>query len=143
MNAHEYIHAALKTEMNFSQYEMISVRLKDLNAARLLHATMGLVTEAGELMDTLKKYLIYGKPIDWTNVAEEIGDSQWYTALAVDVTGEVVKGVTWEGILDQNIAKLKARYPNKFSEESALNRDLEKEREVLSDSEWLRDGGMW
>jgi NTP pyrophosphatase (non-canonical NTP hydrolase) len=95
---------------------------------------LGLVTEAGELTDVLKKYLIYGKPIDWTNVSEELGDSQWYTALAIDVTGEVVQGVTWEGIFDQNIAKLKARYPEKFTEQAALNRNLESERRILEGS---------
>ena len=34
-------------------------------------------------------------------------------------------------VLTNNIAKLQVRYPDKFSEESALNRDLDAEREVL------------
>ena len=34
-------------------------------------------------------------------------------------------------LLDKNIAKLKARFPDKFTEEAALNRNLEKEREIL------------
>lgn len=36
-----------------------------------------------------------------------------------------------EKIFDTNIAKLKARYPNKFTQEDALNRDLETERKIL------------
>ncbi len=34
-------------------------------------------------------------------------------------------------ILTNNIEKLKVRYPEKFNEDKALNRDLDKEREVL------------
>lgn len=34
-------------------------------------------------------------------------------------------------LLDRNIAKLKARFPEKFTEEAALNRDLIKERKIL------------
>jgi hypothetical protein len=34
-------------------------------------------------------------------------------------------------ILDKNIAKLKARYGEKFSSERAINRDLETERTIL------------
>lgn len=36
-----------------------------------------------------------------------------------------------ERALDRNIAKLKARYPEKFDPEKALNRDLDKERKTL------------
>ncbi len=131
MNAKQYIELALRTEMSFQQYELVAERLKDRRVARLLHAAMGLVTEAGELMDTLKKHLIYGKEIDWVNVQEELGDSQWYTGLAVDVVGEILPGATWEGIWENNIAKLKKRYGDKFTESAALNRDLEGERAVL------------
>lgn len=34
-------------------------------------------------------------------------------------------------LLDKNIAKLRTRFPEKFTEEAALNRDLEKERQIL------------
>jgi NTP pyrophosphatase (non-canonical NTP hydrolase) len=131
MSPSEYIHAALRTEMSFDQYDEMAKRITDPKALRLLHAICGLVTEAGELMDTYKKYAIYGKPIDWVNVAEEIGDSQWYTALAVDVCGEVIPSTTWESILEQNIRKLKTRYPGKYSNDAALNRNLDAERKAL------------
>jgi hypothetical protein len=41
---------------------------------------------------------------------------------------------SFEEMMDKNVAKLKARYPNKFTQESALNRDLAKERAVLEDA---------
>jgi NTP pyrophosphatase (non-canonical NTP hydrolase) len=37
----------------------------------------------------------------------------------------------FEKLLDINIAKLKVRFPDKFTEEQALNRDLDSERQVL------------
>ena len=36
-----------------------------------------------------------------------------------------------DDILQTNINKLKARFPHKFTSEKALNRDLEKERQIL------------
>jgi NTP pyrophosphatase (non-canonical NTP hydrolase) len=43
-----------------------------------MHATMGMATEAGELLDAIKKNWVYGKPIDYQNVIEELGDIEWY-----------------------------------------------------------------
>lgn len=40
-------------------------------------------------------------------------------------------GINFEECLDLNIQKLKVRFPEKFTQEQALERDLTKEREVL------------
>ena len=42
-----------------------------------------------------------------------------------------LEGFNIEDIHERNISKLKARYGEKFTSESALNRNLEKEREIL------------
>jgi hypothetical protein len=34
-------------------------------------------------------------------------------------------------VMDINIKKLEARYPEKFTEDKAINRDLEAERKIL------------
>jgi hypothetical protein len=39
---------------------------------------------------------------------------------------------TFEEAMATNIAKLQARYPQKFTLDNAVNRDLEKERDILS-----------
>lgn len=39
--------------------------------------------------------------------------------------------LNFEQLLERNIEKLKIRFPDKFTEEQALNRDLESERQVL------------
>jgi len=93
---------------------------------RLLHAGMGMCTEAGEFQDELKCCIFYGRSLDESNLAEECGDLLWYIAEALNALG-----VTMETVMHQNIAKLKVRYPEKFSSDDALNRDLEQERKAL------------
>lgn len=46
--------------------------------ADLIHASMGVSGEAGELLDAIKKYAIYDKPLDRENVIEELGDLEFY-----------------------------------------------------------------
>lgn len=98
----------------------------DMMVARLIHAFLGLSSEVGELADALKKHIIYGKTLDEINVLEEVGDLEWYCALALRA---VKKGM--EECMQKNIDKLKARYGDKFTQAAALNRDLEKERRAL------------
>lgn len=94
---------------------------------RLFHGILGISTEAGELLDVLVKNLESNTPIDSVNVSEEChGDIGWYTAIITDALD-----LDWEAGLEKNIAKLKARYPNKFTVEDATNRDLDKERAIL------------
>ena len=90
------------------------------------HMLFGMMTELGELVDSYKKHYAYGKELDMINVMEEMGDIMWYWANMCNITG-----INAEASLQVNIDKLKARYPEKFNEELAVNRDLEREREIL------------
>ncbi len=94
--------------------------------ARIEHGVIGIVTEAGELMDAVKKTKIYRKELDKVNLIEELGDIFWYTALLCDELG-----VSFEDIMDKNIAKLEARYPEKYSHDNAINRNTDTERAIL------------
>ena len=127
MKPNEYQQAAMRTEYTpciIGKAPPSALTFADMS--RVMHASMGLVTEAGELMDMLKKHLMYGKPFDKVNLSEELGDCAWYLALAATACG-----LNLEDIMAQNIAKLRARYPEKFEAHQALVRDLEKERAVL------------
>jgi NTP pyrophosphatase (non-canonical NTP hydrolase) len=130
-----YIELALNTEPASEQYrEKISPRFENLEIIRLTHAAMGLVTESAEFLDVLKKHTIYGKDIDFVNLAEETGDIFWYLAVAIDALAKIldIDPVSLENqIKETNISKLKARYPNKFTENSAIYRDLGTERDIL------------
>ncbi len=69
------------------------------------HMATGVAGEAGELLDAVKKYVIYNKPLDRANVVEELGDLEFYMEglrQGLDITREE----TIEG----NITKLSARY---------------------------------
>ena len=91
-----------------------------------LHMTLGLVTEAAEIADVFKKKLAYGKEVDEINVKEELGDLMFYVVNTCNING-------WDlrDILQTNINKLKIRYPEKFTNEAALNRDTVAERVEL------------
>lgn len=83
----------------------------------LIHMTMGIAGEAGELLDAIKKYTIYRKPLDIENVIEELGDLEFYMEGLRQRIG-VDRGT----IIDLNIKKLSKRYPNGYNNKSAIER---------------------
>ena len=123
-----YIDDALRTESG--NFPLDESKYPEGSTDRLLHAAMGLTTEAGEFLDALKKHLFYGKPLDLVNLREEIGDIMWYLAIACSALG-----TDFETEQARNIAKLRKRYPEKFDAVQAVERDLAAERAILSDDE--------
>lgn len=124
MNPKDYVKGALRT---MAPTEPAFGRITaDSKMLQLVHAVFGLATETGELFDQLKRHLFYGKPLDKVNLSEEVGDLMWYVALVCDYLG-----IDLETIMAQNNAKLRARFPDKFTEEAALNRDLDNERTII------------
>jgi NTP pyrophosphatase (non-canonical NTP hydrolase) len=92
---------------------------------RVFHGVIGIATEAAELVAALQKN-ISGHELDPVNVQEEMADISWYKAILNDALK-----LSWEEGLDRNIAKLKARYPEKYSDEHAEVRNLDIERKIL------------
>ncbi len=86
-----------------------------------IHGLIGAATEAGELLE-----LLTGQSEKF-NPLEEVGDILWYLNLALTSIG-----ATFEEAMAANIAKLATRYPEKFTTERALNRDLEAEAKALA-----------
>lgn len=109
-------------------YESAGKRLAE--HARLLHGVFTVDTEAGELLDAFKKTCFYGSDLDLTNIKEECGDVLWGIQLICDAMGWTI-----DEVIQLNIEKLKARYPEKWAQHEAMNRDLEAEREVLESGE--------
>lgn len=68
--------------MVVQQYAPLARRtLKELPyPEHLIHMALGLAGEIGELLDAVKKHVIYGKPLDIVNLSEELGDDFWYAA---------------------------------------------------------------
>ena len=120
MDIKTYMEMAAKTDAPLDERIISSEELHNY------HMTFGMFTEAAELADVFKKNMAYKKPIDWVNVKEEVGDLMWYIANFCRANG-----FDLEEIMQTNIYKLAARYPNKFSENRANNRNLSVEREIL------------
>jgi NTP pyrophosphatase (non-canonical NTP hydrolase) len=173
-------------EITYNNYEeLASTTCKNLENedANILHMKMGILTEAAEVVDILKKKHAYGKEIDTSHLKEELGDILWYTANyckfvemdfanvidnigyqplydrsadfslyelmeliiinstaldvnsiydVIDLTLYAIEQIdsSLNEILDTNIKKLAARYPEGFSSYYALNRNLEAEKKI-------------
>lgn len=83
----------------------------------LVWNAMGLAGETGELVDHIKKGVFHEHGIDRDYLAKELGDVLWYVAALCTKLG-----LSLEDVMTQNIAKLKARYPDGFSCEDSRNR---------------------
>ena len=108
MTINEYQTAALRT----AQTDKLSA--SDL----LLNSALGLCGESGEVADLVKKHRFQGHDLDIDHVAKELGDIAWYLAV-----GAYAIGYDLETILQMNVDKLKARYPDGFSVDRSLHRD--------------------
>ena len=86
----------------------------------LLNALMGLCGESGEAIDLLKKHRFQGHPLDREKMVKELGDIAWYLAEAA--TG---LGINLSEVLQGNLDKLHARYPQGFDTARSQNREAE------------------
>lgn len=128
MQASEYAVLSLITEHtpDFVRLEGMSPE-HNMMVARLIHATLGMMSEVGEIADALKKHIIYKRVLDDINMLEEGGDVSWYVSLYLSAIKK-----TFEEMFAANIAKLSLRFPdNKFTLEAVNNRNLEAERRAL------------
>lgn len=118
----------VNTEAQVNYSHMVSMLAKPGHAiveeltadkAHALHMAVGISGEAGELLDAIKKHVIYGKPMDWVNVVEELGDIEFY----MEGLRQLV-GVTREEVLRVNVAKLGKRYSaGTYSNAAAITRE--------------------
>lgn len=115
--------------MNLSQYVKETARTAGEtppmtpDESQLLCMALGLAGEAGEFADKVKKLLYHGHPVSIAEFTKELGDIMWYWSRALPALNVIFdKHITHEQVLDQNIGKLAARYPNGFSTEASLAR---------------------
>ena len=107
--------------MTINEYQKLA--MTTLNPALserdvLINAVMGLCGESGEAIDIVKKHLAQGHELDREHLIKELGDIAWYLAEAAHVLG-----VDLEEVLQRNIDKLRARYPEGFDTKKSLNRN--------------------
>lgn len=106
--------------MTPNDYQQAALRTapKDLQPDQLLlNGLMGLNGESGECIDILKKHLFQGHALDAEHMAKELGDVAWYLAVSANAIGYDL-----ETVMQMNVNKLKARYPDGFDTEHSLHR---------------------
>ena len=111
-------------DMTLNEYQ-VSARRTQNPDLRLFetreHALKGLVAEVGEIMGLYQKRL-QGHTFDEGSLKLEIGDVMWMLAELCDCYGW-----TLEEVAEANIAKLRVRYPERFTtEQSIRRRDVQK-----------------
>lgn len=85
-----------------------------------------LISSISELVDLVKRFEAYNKEIDRSKEIETVYDI--YCALYMFETAYDLDGAEVRAI---NIRKLEIRYPEKFSDALAINRNTEAERKAL------------
>src|SRR5262245_10334445 len=130
MDATTYQQLAARTECDqvLSRRRMLGeTAVPTLLPVRLNHAVIGMTGEVGELAALVEHWLYYGKNAvsgpDLTAFKEELGDLLWYVALACNALG-----LSLAEVMEANIRKLRARYPERYDDRLAQERDREKER---------------
>lgn len=83
----------------------------------LLNGALGLTGEAGEVSDIIKKHIFHGHALNVAELVKELGDVCWYVSLL-----SYAVGYDLSEVMTRNIEKLKARYPEGFSETMSINR---------------------
>jgi NTP pyrophosphatase (non-canonical NTP hydrolase) len=106
--------------MTLEEYEQLAARTLNPSLSRdqrLMDAAAGLAEEAGEVLGLIRKHLYMGHELDTSRVSIELGDSLW---CLTTIAGAL--GVSLEDVAAANIAKLRKRYPNGYSNERSVER---------------------
>ena len=84
---------------------------------RLLDASAGLVEEAGEVLGLVRKHMFMQHDLDTGRLTTELGDALWCLTAAAGALG-----VSLDEIAAANLAKLRRRYPEGYSDEASAGR---------------------
>ena len=106
--------------MTGNEYQKLAMRTcsisHDKKDDRLNHAVFGLTSEAGEVAGILQK-VYQGHPFDKEHIKKELGDCLWMIAEACEALD-----FGMDDVMQLNIDKLKARYPEGFDSQHSLHR---------------------
>ena len=120
MTGNAYQRHAMRTndEMSTARLELSIDKNSKYGMGGIVMATMGLSGEVGELNDMIKKWIFHQTDMDITHAKKELGDIMWYIACMAESFGWSL-----DEIMQMNIDKLKARYPDGFNIDRANHRN--------------------
>ena len=103
--------------MNLKEYQelcKLTAKKFDNQESELSSWGLGVAGEAGDIASCIKKLLFHKNEAIKDGIKENVGDVIWYVAMICNVLG-------WnlDEILEENIKKLKERYPQGFTEKDA------------------------
>ena len=126
------------SQLVYEYRDFVKSRMKSMDTLQedLLHMTLGIAGESGELVDAVKKYWAYGKPLNVNNVIEELGDLLFYIqGMLSTVTRQgALSPETLEDLMITNMDKLTKRYPTGYSDAAAIARADKQEPKVSNES---------
>lgn len=114
------LHTTSNPSKHINEFAHSTRNLEGVNAPLLITAAIGMSSEVGEFNEIVKKILFQGKPMTEDthyHMVRELGDVCWYVANAANALG-----VNLEHVINENIKKLEARYPNGFEVSKSENR---------------------
>ncbi len=106
----------------FEDYQQAAKRTlnsKPADIYQLANLGMGLAGEAGEVCDYLKKVVFHGHQADRDKVCDELGDVLWYLANLASAFN-----LSLDLVAENNVEKLKKRYPQGFEEVRSQKREI-------------------
>lgn len=127
MQGREYVELAMRTndgKASIRVYDMLMAKDSDYtrqmpveDVGGVLNACLGLAGEVGETLDMIKKWVFHEKELDVEHLKKELGDIMWYMAMMC-----CSFDFDLDEILQMNVDKLKARYPEGFDPVRANHR---------------------
>jgi NTP pyrophosphatase (non-canonical NTP hydrolase) len=102
---------------NYRDFVNFLFQSKNSGPDGFLHAAVGCAGESAEILDHMKKHWVYDRPLDREKVIEEMGDTFHYFVMLM-----IMMGVDLDDVVDNNVTKLRKRYPNGFTKHDAIAR---------------------
>lgn len=106
--------------MTLDEYQTAAARTINAKLAdgeRLFDAAAGLSEESGEILGLVRKHAYQSHALDRDRLRVELGDALWCLA-----TTARSAGITLEEVAAANVAKLRARYPEGYSDTASRER---------------------
>ena len=114
MNAIDYQKQAARTLIDAPGFDISDPEIM------MVWNALGLAGEAGEVADLVKKGVFHQHGLDLEKLKKELGDVLWYVAALCTTSG-----LSMSDVMQANIEKLKARYPDGYSSQASINRQGE------------------
>jgi NTP pyrophosphatase (non-canonical NTP hydrolase) len=106
--------------MTLDDYQTAAARTTNTRldeTERLLDAAAGLAEEAGEILGLVRKHAYQSRGLDPEELKIELGDALWCLAMTAKSAG-----LTLEEVAAGNVAKLRGRYPQGYSDTASRER---------------------